>query len=259
MFPVFHSFYPSQRIIDDLSLLFRLPCGCNLIYRFPDKSSLINCLTSYPVIVNINQDPILLSSHESVPAWIEVKHSRNISLSFWFVMTVLWMLVCCSVGFIAGSYFVQLILFFPAVIFIYMHLRNTVTEESLLLISGYGLQTSNRYFTGRRSYSSFIPVERIKGFHLIDSVSPFTICTYLSCEFAKVTSTATTTTTTADPQKTESSLFNKATTALKTDYGLLPLMPITMDNKQIRFKGCDRIPLPYLVWMLRLANTVLFH
>ncbi|CAH8434517.1 unnamed protein product [Schistosoma bovis] len=247
MFPVFHSFYPSQRIIDDLSLLFRLPCGCNLIYRFPDK-----------IIVNINQDPILLSSHESVPAWIEVKHSRNISLSFWFVMTVLWMLVCCSVGFIAGSYFVQLILFFPAVIFIYMHLRNTVTEESLLLISGYGLQTSNRYFTGRRSYSSFIPVERIKGFHLIDSVSPFTICTYLSCEFAKVTSTATTTTT-ADPQKTESSLFNKATTALKTDYGLLPLMPITMDNKQIRFKGCDRIPLPYLVWMLRLANTVLFH
>ncbi|VDP42987.1 unnamed protein product, partial [Schistosoma margrebowiei] len=102
MFPAFHSFHPSQRIIDDLSLLFRLPCGCNLIYRFPDKSSLINCLTSYPVIVNTNQDPILLSSHESVPAWIEVRHSRNISLSFWFVMTVLWMLVCCSVGFIAG-------------------------------------------------------------------------------------------------------------------------------------------------------------
>ncbi|CAH8433346.1 unnamed protein product [Schistosoma rodhaini] len=254
MFPVFDSFYPSQKIIDDFSLLFRLPCGCNLIYRFPDKSSLINCLTSYPVIVNINQDPRLLSSHESVPAWIEVRHSRNISLSFWFIMTVLWMLVCCSVGFIAESYFVQLTLFFSAVIFIYMHLRNTVTEESLLLISGYGLQTSSRYFTGRRSYSSFIPVERIKGFHLIDSVSPFTICTYLSCEFSKVTSS----TTTADPQKTES-LFNKATTTLQTDYDLLPLMPITMDNKQIRFKGCDRIPLPYLVWMLRLANTVLFH
>ncbi|CAH8295753.1 unnamed protein product [Schistosoma turkestanicum] len=134
--------------------------------------------------------------------------------------------------------------------------------ESLLLISGYGLQTSNRYFTGRQSYSSFIPIERIKGFHLIDSISPFTIRTYLSCEFAKV---STTTTTTVHPQNIDSSsssvLINKTTTSLlHTDHNdLIPLMPIVMDNKQIRFQGCDHIPLPYLVWMLRLANTILFH
>ncbi|CAH8433149.1 unnamed protein product [Heterobilharzia americana] len=67
----------------------------------------------------------------------------------------------------------------------YVHLRNTVTEESLLVICGYGLQTSTCYFTGRKTYSSFIPMNRIKGFHLIDSVSPFTIHTYLGCECIK--------------------------------------------------------------------------
>ncbi|TNN11966.1 hypothetical protein EWB00_004213 [Schistosoma japonicum] len=259
--PLIHYPPSAERIVDHLSLLFRLPCGCNLIYRFPNRSNLKSCLTSYPLSVSYddtNRDPTLPALHESIPAWIEVIHSRNVSLSFWLTIVALWMLVCCLFSFITQSYTVQLTSFFFVVICIYLHLRNTVIEESLLLVSGYGLQTSNRYFTGRKSYSSFIPLERIKAFHLIDSVSPFTIRTYLGCEYVKVTYNS--------QNKNDSSLSLMNTSDTRemlmktcwTDCDLLPLMPIVMDKKQIHFKGCDQIPLPYLVWMLRLANKIFF-
>nr|CAH8822954.1 unnamed protein product [Trichobilharzia regenti] len=188
--------------------------------------------------------------YQSTPAWIEVKLYHNVSILLRLFFTLVCMLFCCIIGYITQSYLIQFILFFSFVISIYTHLRNTVIEESLLVISGYGLQTSSYYFTGRRLYSSFIPADRIKAIHLIDSVSPFSIHTYLGCEFINNNNTNT--------NNNDNNNDNKVNTLL-TDYSISPLMPIVMNSGEIRFNTCNYIPLPYLVWMLRLVNFTLFH
>nr|CAH8822956.1 unnamed protein product [Trichobilharzia regenti] len=73
--------WETTMIIDDLSLLFHLPCGCDLLYRFPNQTSLKNCLTLYPLISsnrhnnnnghNQNEDSSVYMKYQSTPAWIE--------------------------------------------------------------------------------------------------------------------------------------------------------------------------------------------
>ncbi|TGZ63853.1 hypothetical protein CRM22_006684 [Opisthorchis felineus] len=226
--------------MDGLSLVFQLSCGCECSVRAPLRADLVAGLCQDPLSpLEHVADNIMWSQH---PGWIEIKLRRTPNPSYWIAA----FLMCIFVSFLFGCFFESFLLQFMILMVLLfgllVRLRNTIVEESLLVASNFGIQTRHRFLTGRQSSSAFIPLDRLRGLLLAERTTPTTVISYLAAELSAVSSTA-----------LSGNVDNDS-----LSHQLLPLLPSCLTSDEQNFAGRLCLPLPALVFILRLAHSVCY-
>ncbi|KER19859.1 hypothetical protein T265_11471 [Opisthorchis viverrini] len=138
------------------------------------------------------------------------------------------------------SFLLRFVILMVLLFALLIRLRNTIVEESLLLASNFGIQTRHRFLTGRQLSSAFIPLDRLRGLLLAERTTPTTVVSYLAAELSAGSSIA------LSGEGDNDSLSHQ----------LLPLLPSCLTSDEQNFAGSLCLPLPALVFILRLAHSV---
>lgn len=136
----------------------------------------------------------------------------------------------------------RLYLFFVAV-----QSRTLFLIGSLLVCSDLGIQTRHRFLTGNHSASSFVPMNRLQGLHLVEQLTPVTIRCYVAAEL------------TQPGYRPDHGIDSpKVSSLLHEGRFLLPLMPGCLTTNQLNFINRLCVPFPTLVFILRLVHAVCY-
>ncbi|CAL8083314.1 unnamed protein product [Calicophoron daubneyi] len=256
---------------ENLAFVSRLHCGCQFYLRTPSRDTLLASLRLDPALIGEKwslpdgfHSALAEPPGRSVPEWIEVRIIRSVTGWCWLLVTLLTNLTCFPVGWYFQSFLLHFILILVVFSLILLRMRNRVVEESLLVVSGFGIQTRCRFLMGSQSVSLFVPLHRLRGLNIVERVTPLTVSPYLAAELEKPemrlsskqgsSSSSSSASCSASasfqlPSKMEPSFSQRC---------LLPLLPNCVDERGERFSSDLCLPLSTLVFVLRLIHSVCY-
>ncbi|KAF5395509.1 hypothetical protein PHET_12088 [Paragonimus heterotremus] len=224
---VLFAFVDSCRLMNCPWLVSKLPCGCEFSFRTSPHESLWASLSLDPHFPRESSESVHEIQAFHPQRWIQVKLKRLPSLSKWIVL----FLVGVTPIWLIGTLF-QLISL-PS--------NHCDTVESVLVVSGFGIQTQQRFITGSQLFSTFIPLSRLRSVLLVDRVTPMTIIPYLAAELSAMRLSSEICGS-QDPSSLQNQLF--------------PLLPSSLTEDGQNFLGSLCLPFPTLVFVFRLIHAV---
>ncbi|KAF6772679.1 hypothetical protein AHF37_08454 [Paragonimus kellicotti] len=224
-------------------LVSKLPCGCEFSFRTSSHESLWASLSLDPQFPRESSERMHKMQAYPPPRWVQVKLKRLPSPSKWIVLFLIGVIPVWLLGPLFQSNVIPLFATLVFTLFLYSRLRNIIVEESLLVVSGFGIQTQQRFMTGSQLFSTFIPLSRLRSVLLVDRVTPITIIPYLAAELSSMRLSSNVCGS-QDPPSLQNQLF--------------PLLPSSLTEDGQNFLGSLCLPFPTLVFVFRLIHAVCY-
>lgn len=235
--------------VDGASISIYLPCGCTFSFRTPSRETLVQGLLLDPhPASSASADPtVQVKLRQFHPKWIEVKVSRPFPTIHLFYTIAVLTTVFSLTAYLFQSFTVLIVCLSVLFFGMFHWLKGVLVESSLLVCSDLGIQTSHRFLTGNHSASSFVPMNRLQGLHLVEQLTPVTIRCYVAAELTQ-------------PGHQPDHVIGspKVSSLLHDGRFLLPLMPGCLTADQLNFVNRLCVPFPTLVFILRLVHAVCY-
>ncbi|KAA3670441.1 uncharacterized protein DEA37_0014930 [Paragonimus westermani] len=217
-------------------LVSKLPCGCEFSFRTSSYESLWASLSLDPQLPRGSSERVQKMQALPPPRWIQVKLKRIPSSCKWILLflvgvTLIWLLGTLF------QVFEDILVCIHCFTCVYQHFQT----ESLLVVSGFGVQTQRRFMAGNQLFSTFIPISRLRSVLLVDRVTPIAVIPYLAAELSAIRLSSD-----VCGSQDQPSLQNQ----------LFPLLPSSLTEDEQNFLGSLCLPFPTLVFVFRLIHTV---
>ncbi|THD20227.1 hypothetical protein D915_009104 [Fasciola hepatica] len=241
--------YDSGSQVDGASIGIYLPCGCTFSFRTPSRETLVHglLLDPHPASKIWSDQSAERRLRQFHPKWIEIKLSRPFpAIKLFYLISVLTVISSLVVYFVQ-SFSILMVCLILLYVGMFYWLKGVLIESSLLVCSDFGIQTRHRFLTGHQSASSFVPMSRLQGLHLVEQLTPLTIRCYVAAELTQ-----------AGQSPDNMTGSPKISSLLHEGRFLLPLMPGCMTANRLNFINRLCVPFPTLVFVLRLVHAVCY-